>query len=714
MKLTAGRIILGVIFAVLTTNTIFSENIVENQVEDPIILGITQNLPANIVTILDLSLSMIDAPVLGQIGNWDGTDTAICGSSSGSQTNRINRNFCKDNLSGLNQCGKIHCTSFASNTPNVCSTPEQLEAQEKCILDNLPDINSINDDLPIDFSNNEPDSISQIYQTACGGPTRESCGNTNERNRAAYGMEVAAGFSQCSTNPQCASGGTFGTNDGDQDPSCNTSPDTTEFLNCLDQDQEIQEQFLEQNCRGEECSGEPRYGSSRIDASLNVIFNLMDADNSYNDINEHVCSLNGNPVSCGEFINAPYQDQSNLVRNTDETLAPITNNDAEVLIHRFLPMSYSGRDNGDACEYDDDDNEYTVDENAFRSGLNDDDNDIGEDGLGFVGGSEEALERVWNFYRTQRAFGATPLALILGYDDSTSGTQGNLLTSDTLEAFKNDLETDNAASCRPQFVIVITDGDDTCSGDCSFDSGNACGGRNPTNANRRSTIQAVSNLRTHFARFPVSNNDEIVNKEVLTFVIGLGINEPRLIRALNAMALAGGTHTRGIIRHTDPSTGLKVGSLDIRELIPGTSSDEFEVFRDLAVAEGIDTNPANAVLRQCGNGVNVPDINGVCEFQNTDIFGNEYFDNGIQVVEENGETSELLDDFAFLVNSPEELEQAIQDIFNLAGIKAHQESPLQHHLQALISLLGTGFFFHSQPQFRGAICGREDWPFMVL
>ena len=164
-------------------------------------------------------------------------------------------------------------------------------------------------------------------------------------------------------------------------------------------------------------------------------------------------------------------------------------------------------------------------------------------------------------------------------DDAVNPTSGNdtyNVKNDALLAFNNDMPTDDALDCRPQFTIVITDGDDSCSGDCDANSSSCTGvSAASNNSNRRSSIKAVSNLRSYFSRINdgagVNNTvlEKNVKKEVITFVIGLGIDNPQSRRALDAMALAGGTHTSGIIRHTDPASNAEFGEINIYDVIPG-------------------------------------------------------------------------------------------------------------------------------------------------
>ncbi len=266
---------------------------------------------------------------------------------------------------------------------------------------------------------------------------------------------------------------------------------------------------------------------------------------------------------------------------------------------------------------------------------------------------------MWEFYRRQRGNGGTPLAWVLGFDDKNARSQnGNVIDTDAISAFTPRLKDDPAAKCRPEFVIIITDGEDTCSGDPNGQSGQTSGSLT-TNANRRSSIQAVSNLRTFYARNPVQNSTSgSVKKEVLVFVIGLGITDPEAKRTLNAMALAGGTHTKGVIRHTAPNGEEVPGSanLDDPDIFPQDAA--FDVFKNLAKAKDIDTNAASAQLQGCKNTTANRSENGQCQFQSVNIFNNNFFNTGAPF----NDSDKQLKDFAFFVNSPEELAAALHDI----------------------------------------------------
>jgi len=443
--------------------------------------------------------------------------------------------------------------------------------------------------------------------------------------------------------------------------------------------------------------------TSRMDSALSVLLDVLDSDDS---LDSEVCNdesglwsnTPGEEISCRDFLYTPSRDVSDYIYDGG-TITPfpstddkainlpstpsssirdqLTDADADNFNINFLPMYYSGEDNGDPC-----------DANGENTRI-DDQSAYGMASGGFQGGDAEAINRVWDFYRQEKASGGTPLALILGFDDAsnpTAGDNSSNVKNDAILAFSNDMPDDPALDCRAEFVIVITDGDDSCSGDCG-DNSNSCSGRASasSNANRRSSINAVSKLRTHFSRNPVSSNVTgigTVKKEVITFVVGLGIDDPNAVRALNAMALAGGTHTKGIIKHIDPATGKEIGSVSVDPLedcidlnlginhddnsgksaICGSENDGLDVFRAIGRGDGIGSD--NALVGNCGNGnSDTPYIDGECEFEGIEIFDNNYFD---ESTHRDG-TEEIpidLNGFVFLVDSPEELTAAIQDIFN--------------------------------------------------
>ncbi len=699
-----------------------SENIVRNEVEDPRLTGEEfEGADPNVLTILDLSGSMGRNYGGEQVGDWDGDDVFrqcpnreyiprnFAANPDDFEDNedfdddanfvrreRIRLNTCGESIAGLNSCIIENCTGDG----HTCISDKQLKNVETCIFDTLENVDNINDPLPVNF-HDEQDTIACIYDYVCDDeyigseddpdvtntdifdnnciPRVSSfCDTTEKRTAAAYAIATASNLTQCSSFVgECVN---------ESNPGCNTIADSMEFYNnCMsDSGQTIHRQFSSENC--DECIGTPLRGSTRMDTALNVFFNVLDADNS-------ILNTDCGGINCSSVIERPFFDVSNYITGNNSNLVRniLTDEDAELLPVNFLPMSYSGQDNNDACDPNNFNNpQFTIIDNqsAFRMA----------DG-GFQGSNGNALKRVWDFYRDQGASGGTPLAHIIGFDDAVNTTANDgstFVRNDALLAFSNGLSSDDSVECRPQFAIVITDGDDSCAGDCSNNlsacNGGLSGFNNESNAfnnpNRRSSVQAVSNLRTYFTRSgntipnPDPDISEPVKKEVLTFVIGLGINDERSIKALNAMALAGGTHTKGIIKHIDPATGNEFGavsvdpledcidlSLDIehpsnsgKSAICGTPNDEFEVYRQIGRGDGIGSNTAR--IRNCGSGSNnTPDINGSCSYSGTGVFDNDYFNEPVLLTpDENGNQRELLEGFAFLANSPEELTEAIQDI----------------------------------------------------
>ena len=83
---------------------------------------------------------------------------------------------------------------------------------------------------------------------------------------------------------------------------------------------------------------------------------------------------------------------------TDTKLAnELTDADGDELGIRIRPLSYSGKDHWNGC----------TDSDTFRLAQG-----------GFAGASEANLRNIWSFYRRERGDGGTPLAWVLGFDDS--------------------------------------------------------------------------------------------------------------------------------------------------------------------------------------------------------------------------------------------------------------------------------------------------------
>ncbi len=636
------------------------EPIKKNEIEDlNIIISQIVGGEPNVLLITDYSGSMLRSWGGGQVGNWDEEDDSgviedceelfncdnfTANSNAYSQCTR-SAAHCMENIANLSVCGSKNHNGFG-----IVGTEADLTSHIGCILDppggggpalTQVDLDTIFDDV---CGNNDNVFTEDI----------DDCDNNgvqdNEYSQAAAAMDSLAGFTECAS--QHCIGGTS--------PGCDNTSGYNGVKSCVQTSQAINTNKAE-NCKipgNPDCDGQPQYGSSRMDILHSVLFDFLDADDSLAD---KMCDDPNNlydgtssSVTCQEYMFTPFRNVRQIVRDAgnpasnrslpitgaaDTKLAnELTDDDGDELGIRIRPLSYSGKDNWDGC----------TDQNTFRLAQG-----------GFAGASESNLRNIWSFYRRERGDGGTPLAWVLGFDDSdnSGNVGGNVINDDALGAFKVELQSDPSIECRPEFVIIITDGEDTCAGDPNGQSGQTTGGLT-TNANRRSSIQAVSNLRTYYSRNPVQNQGDSYKKEVLVFVIGLGIESPAARRTLNAMALAGGTHTEGIIQHTGPN-GIEVpGSvdLDIPEIFPQGS--EFDVFKNLGEAKDVDTAPATAQLQGCKNTTANRNENGQCQFQTVNIFNNTFFDTGTPF----NDTDKRLEDFAFFVNSPEELADALHDI----------------------------------------------------
>ena len=414
--------------------------------------------------------------------------------------------------------------------------------------------------------------------------------------------------------------------------------------------------------------------SKWVDIALSALFDILDADDSIKNINCEDPNMlfdgENQIISCNDFLHTPLRNiepivagRENLpiVGSPDLLSNQLTDNDANILGANLLPMNFV--DTPRICTYD---------QSPFQM-----------DNLGFMGKTAASIQRVWDYYKTIFADGWTPLGYILGYDNALPEDPNNIIINDALHAFDEELKADPAVDCRPQFVILITDGFDTCTrgldwNDLGYPS-------------QRASIKAVNNLRTFFSRANngsgVSNSELNTNvrKEILTFIIGMNINSTRTKKVLNTMALAGGTHTKGIIRHVDPATNSLYGSVNIYDddILPGDENDEFEVYRQIARADGISTDPEKAQIRGCGiNDVPITDgdfdideateeeienfRNQKCTFRlngvsDTDVFTNHYINPEHW---DGNETSLDLDGFAFFPNTPDEFKDALEKVFS--------------------------------------------------
>jgi len=627
------KIIIALIFLTCVTGA-HGDPIIRNDVEDLDIL-ISQFVGGqpNVLTILDLSGSMGRNHGGAQVGNWDNSDVFFrCEADAGTGTvnGRILSSHCAEEVAGTAVCGTANC-----GQDGRCDDQSEFDAQVACVQTNAPSLN-----------------MGPIFTLLCGGSAPSACNTNAERINASAAIEAAGNLSQCMGATNCKLS-------GDNNPACDTTNDYNRFKNCMLALQSIGPN-KDDACVGgtPNCSGVPRFGSSRLDIALDVFFSFLDSDNS---LNSKFCDDEGSlftgaansSISCQDYMETPFRDVTAKVRGTGTGFRlPITNatdtplideltdEDADILGIRFRPMAYSGP-GWAGCTAG----------NTFQLPQG-----------GFAGASKADLENVWKFYRNQTANGGTPLAYVLGLDDNSASN--STIPNDALGAYRVELQTDPSIGCRPEFVIVITDGEDTCSGQCSVTSG-SCNGGATTNANRRSSVQAVSNLRTHYTRNQVQNSGQQYKKEVLTFVVGLGINETEGRRTLNAMALAGGTHTTGIIKHIDPN-GDEVGTIDIDSVLPSDSA--FDGFKALGIAQGIDSNPADATLTSCLTPIEdasstAPNTGTHCHLgpsEQFSMFYNAFFNTGDPFP-----AGQELSGFAFFANNAQELAAALETILGL-------------------------------------------------
>ena len=622
------------------------EPVTKNEIEDlNIVISQIVGGEPNVLIITDYSGSMLRGWAGTQVGNWDeDTDGGVIDDceelySTGSTEGRRLAAHCMENVAGVSVCG-----SRNAGGSGIVSTRQELIDFVDCIK-NPPGGGSAA------LTNTQ---INTVYDQVCGNnngnltETINDCSG-NEHAEAAAAMDAWAGFAQCAS-VHCNASGSGNTR------ACDTSGEYNNFKNCMQTVQAITKNKT-QNCSNSgmtDCTGAPRYGSSRVDMLHSVLFDFLDADDSLAD---KMCDdpsklFNGvsTSITCQEFMYTPFRNVRSIARDTSSassTFLPITGasdtklineltaDDAVELGVRLRALQYSGQGAWSSCTSS---GTFKLSTTTFSNPGN-----VGD---------------IWTFFKDQRANGGTPLAWVLGFDDNSGDTvsSSNVVKNDAIFGFYDELKTDPAISCRPQFVIVITDGEDTCAGQTSSPpsgSGQTSGSLT-TNANRRSSIQAVSNLRTHYARNPLRGHP----KEVLVFVIGIGIKNPEARRTLNAMALAGGTHTQGIIQHTGPNGKEVVSSVNIHDPEIFPQGEEFEVYRNMAQAKYIDTSPGFAQLQGCKNTSAERRESGQCSFQNVNVFDNNFFNTGAPF----NDTDKPLDNFAFFVNSAEELRKALNDI----------------------------------------------------
>lgn len=665
-----GIKIFSLILMLLFVTGANGEPITKNEVEDlNVIISQVVGGEPNILFIMDLSGSMIRAFGGSQVGNWDNSsdggtlldcESIHCGSSCNTFAERAVAAHCAENISNVSVCGSKTCIRGFG----TCDNQDLFDDFMTCINDSGALTQTQIDDV-LDLWCGDNDGL---YEPAtddiCGVNDGTSPNGTLEFEGAAAALDARANFTECSA-ALCTADDDSNTRN---DYACDIDDEYGDFRNCMLNTQAIDINQVE-NCTGGTanppyCSGQPAYGTSRLDMTLSVIFDFLDADDSLAtkmcDDPSRLFDGTSSSVTCQDFMYTPFRNVRQIVRQdgspSSNRRLPITggsntfltneltDEDGDELGVRLRPLTYSGQGNWAGCSA----------QNTFRLPQG-----------GFAGASETNLRNVWSFFRRQQGNGGTPLAWVLGFDDSDkNNTQGgNVVNNDALGAYRVELQTDPSIECRPEFVIILTDGEDTCAGEPNGPSGSGqTAGSLTTNANRRSSIQAVSNLRTYYARNPVQNQGDTHKKEILTFVIGLGIQDPAARRTLNAMALAGGTHTEGVIQHVAPDGNSVPGTVDINSGTIFPQSAEFDVFKDFAQAKSIDTNPAAAQLLGCKSADRSE--SGVCSFQATNIFDNAFFDTGAPF----NNVDKKFQDFAFFVNNADELTQALTEIANFVRV----------------------------------------------
>jgi len=645
---TAFFIVLSVLF--LQNKDVYSTEIIKNNIEDVDILSSDAvSGKANVLTLLDLSASMqTDFGGVGS-GEWDGSNIIdACESFAGGTDTFDKRSFashCAENVAGTSVCGSQICEI------GVCDSQEEFDALVACVT-------SVADPSIFDS-----DDILTIFSAVCQGPSASDCDIWWERVSAAASLESAADLNQCANTTNCQ------TDINDPDPGCDTVSDYTNFKSCFNMFQPINSSTSTNTCTGgtSTCEGQPISGSSRLDVAIDMFLEIFDANNSIealscDDSTNNLFDGTTDTIDCMDYLETPFRDVSDIIAGTSNLpttpaknpIDELTDTDNDFINLRLRGMKFGGTNN--SCT---DSEAFVVETNGFEEGVD-------------PSGKQQRIRDLWTFFRDSQAAGGTPLALALGFDDDNSDTISitNLVAGDALNAFKTELETDSAVECRGQVAVVITDGEDSCSGDCVSpnDIPSSCEGFTTTNANRRSAIQAVSNLRTYYARNPFTNNGQQFKKEIPVFVVGLNIKNEKTERMLHAMALAGGTFAGdtlngidgGVIQHIGPNG--TIGDVNVASTLPSGSS--FDVFRNIATAKGIDSNPANSVIKLC----NTPDNSSTakCHFTsggtNVNVFDDNFFTSATPF-----SSTDPLQNFAYLANTPEELLSALRNIFQSAG-----------------------------------------------
>lgn len=477
-----------------------------------------------------------------------------------------------------------------------------------------------------------------------------------------------------------------------------TTHEVDRFIACMET--ATQKQPFVKSCTsggtdGDFCSP-GQNGSTRADAMMTVLAQVLDRDNS---IKNSTCTdtprlFNGttSPISCFNYLNTPFRDLGDIPDITGGGSMPVVTGDAKI---------------GDQLD--------SADEALapFRVNIGnyagidecDDNNSFNTDQGGGAGMSNEKFNNVFGELGNRRPSGRTPLASAIGLDDTNPENTGT--KNDVLGIYRVTLNSDKEnAACKAHFSVFITDGEDNCSGDCNsnqafgttgtgmdMDAGgdSSSGTCDNTlapatgNSNRRSTLQAASFSRTHFARKPVQGNE--FNTEVMSFFIGWGVKDnPQAVRTLNAAALLGGTHTTGLLLHRHPQgfiSGQKDldGSPGVPAVLPKADITEirssFPWVLEMAEMEHSGGDFSNNPLGVTLSGCQTPNETGSCSWNGTDVFDNDFFTGtaGTDLPTAFTRTN-VGQSFAFFVDNPAELIAALEAIFDFTkGFSAVGQAP---------------------------------------
>ncbi len=387
---------LSLVFLLLLVTGAQGEPVRKNEIEDlNIIISQIVGGEPNVLVITDYSGSMLRGWAGTQAGNWDEDDDSgviedcedlyYTGSSEG----RRLAAHCMENVAGVSVCG-----SRNAGGSGIVSNRDEMLNFVSCI-ENPPGGG------PAGLSSYE---MSVVYDQLCGnnngylGETIFDCGG-NEYAEAAAAMDAWAGFTLCSST-NCS---------GSTSAACETSTEYNNFKSCM---QNVRDITINKpkNCKnsGEtDCSGEARYGSSRVDMLHSVLFDFLDADDSLADkmCDDPTRLFDGTStsISCKDFMATPFRDVRQIARDdgspSSNRRLPITgssntklddeltDDDREELGLRLRPLTYSGvghwPNSGNGC----------TSQSTFQLAQG-----------GFAGTSDSHPQNIWRFLQKGACF----------------------------------------------------------------------------------------------------------------------------------------------------------------------------------------------------------------------------------------------------------------------------------------------------------------------